>query len=84
MKRDIPVYEEYFAWRLVVDDGRCQGVIGWDLLHGGLKTIGAKTVDPRDRRRGPALRGHDERLRVHGRRDGDGSRAPASRSRTWR
>ena len=44
LKRDILVYEEYFAWRLVVGDGRCQGVIAWDLLDGGLKTIGAKTV----------------------------------------
>src|SRR5437667_2478542 len=44
MKRDIPTYEEYFAWQLVVDDGRCQGVVCWDLLDGGLKTIGAKTV----------------------------------------
>ena len=44
MKRDIPVYEEFFAWKLVVDDERCQGVIAWDLLNGGLKTIGAKTV----------------------------------------
>src|SRR5207302_1255795 len=44
MKRDIPTYEEYFAWQLVVDDDRCQGVIAWDLLNGGLKTIGAKTV----------------------------------------
>jgi succinate dehydrogenase / fumarate reductase flavoprotein subunit len=44
MKRDLLVYEEYFAWRLVVDDGRCQGVICWDLLNGGLKVIGAKTV----------------------------------------
>ncbi len=44
MKRDVRVYEEYFAWKLVVDDGRCQGIICWDLLHGGLKTIGAKTV----------------------------------------
>jgi succinate dehydrogenase / fumarate reductase flavoprotein subunit len=44
MKRDVPVYEEYFAWKLVVEDGRCQGVICWDLLNGGLKTIGAKTV----------------------------------------
>jgi succinate dehydrogenase / fumarate reductase flavoprotein subunit len=44
MRRDILVYEEYFAWKLVVDDGRCQGVICWDLLNGGLKTIGAKTV----------------------------------------
>ncbi|MBA2568250.1 MAG: FAD-binding protein [Actinobacteria bacterium] len=44
MKRDIFTYEEYFAWKLIVDDDRCQGVIGWDLLNGGLKTIGAKTV----------------------------------------
>jgi succinate dehydrogenase / fumarate reductase flavoprotein subunit len=44
MKRDIPAYEEFFAWKLVIDDGRCQGVIAWDLLNGGLKTIGAKTV----------------------------------------
>src|ERR687893_1909360 len=44
VKRDILTYEEYFAWRLVVDDDRCQGVICWDLLNGGLKTIGAKTV----------------------------------------
>src|SRR3954466_6719779 len=43
-KRDIKVYEEFFAWQLVVDDDRCQGVICWDLLNGGLKTIGAKTV----------------------------------------
>jgi succinate dehydrogenase / fumarate reductase flavoprotein subunit len=44
MRRDIPTYEEFFAWKLVVDDGRCQGVIAWDLVNGGLKAIGAKTV----------------------------------------
>jgi succinate dehydrogenase / fumarate reductase flavoprotein subunit len=44
MKRDVPTYEEFFAWKLVIDDDRCQGVIAWDLLNGGLKTIGAKTV----------------------------------------
>src|SRR4051794_18135667 len=44
MKRDILVYEEFFAWQLVIDEDRCQGVIAWDLLNGGLKTIGAKTV----------------------------------------
>jgi succinate dehydrogenase/fumarate reductase flavoprotein subunit len=44
MKRAIPTYEEYFAWRLVVGDGRCQGVICWDILGGGLEVIGAKTV----------------------------------------
>jgi succinate dehydrogenase / fumarate reductase flavoprotein subunit len=44
MKRDLLVYEEYFAWRLVLNDGRCQGVICWDLMDGGLKVLGAKTV----------------------------------------
>jgi succinate dehydrogenase flavoprotein subunit len=44
MKRDIRTYEEFFAWRLVESDGRCQGVICWDLLNGGLKVIGAKTI----------------------------------------
>ncbi len=44
MRRDVLVLEEYFAWKLVVEDGRCQGVLCWDLLNGGLKTIGAKTV----------------------------------------
>jgi succinate dehydrogenase / fumarate reductase flavoprotein subunit len=44
MRRDIPVYEEFFAWRLVIDDGRCQGVICWNLLDGGLHAIEAKTT----------------------------------------
>jgi succinate dehydrogenase / fumarate reductase flavoprotein subunit len=44
MKRQIPAYEEFFAWKLVMNDDRCQGVIAWDLLNGGLKSIGAKTV----------------------------------------
>jgi succinate dehydrogenase / fumarate reductase, flavoprotein subunit len=44
MKRDIRTYEEHFAWKLVVDEDRCQGVIAWDLIDGGLVSIGAKTV----------------------------------------
>jgi succinate dehydrogenase / fumarate reductase flavoprotein subunit len=44
VKRDIKVYEEFFAWQLVLNDDRCQGVICWDLLNGGLKTVGGKTV----------------------------------------
>ncbi len=39
VKRGITVYEEYFAWKLVEDGGRCRGVIAWDLLNGGLKTV---------------------------------------------
>jgi succinate dehydrogenase / fumarate reductase, flavoprotein subunit len=44
MKRDIRVYEEYFAWKLVVDNERCQGVIAWNILHGGVASIAAKTT----------------------------------------
>lgn len=38
------VYEEFFAWRLVVNDGRCVGVISWDLMNGGLRLITGKSV----------------------------------------
>ncbi len=44
VKRDIKVYEEFFAWKLVEHEDRCQGVICWDLLNGGLQTLGGKTV----------------------------------------
>ncbi len=44
MKREIPAYEELFAWRLVMNEDRCQGVIAWDLVNGGLKSIGAMAV----------------------------------------
>ena len=70
MKRDIFAYEELFTWKLVVDDDRCQGVIAWDLLNGGLKTIGAKTVILATGEAGRLLQGVDERVRVHRRRHG--------------
>jgi succinate dehydrogenase / fumarate reductase flavoprotein subunit len=38
------VYEEYFAWKLVEQDGRCVGVICWDLLQGGLKLVTGRSV----------------------------------------
>jgi succinate dehydrogenase / fumarate reductase flavoprotein subunit len=38
------VYEEYFAWRLVIEDGRCIGVICWDLVHGGLQLVTGKAI----------------------------------------
>jgi succinate dehydrogenase / fumarate reductase flavoprotein subunit len=44
VKRGIRVYEEFFAWKLVEDGGRCVGVIAWDLLHGGLVPISARTT----------------------------------------
>src|SRR5256714_12876452 len=44
MKRDILTYEEYFAWQLLVDDDRCQGVIAWDLLNGGVEKRRGQTL----------------------------------------
>src|SRR4051794_23690201 len=44
MAEGMTVYEEFFAWKLVEHEDRCQGVICWDLVDGGLKTFGAKTV----------------------------------------
>jgi succinate dehydrogenase / fumarate reductase flavoprotein subunit len=38
------VYEEYFAWRLVIEDGRCVGVVCWDLVHGGLKLVTGRSI----------------------------------------
>ena len=44
IKRGIRVYEEFFAWKLVEDGGRCVGVIAWNLLTGGLEAIPARTT----------------------------------------
>ncbi len=37
-------YEEYFAWRLVIEDGRCVGVVCWDLVQGGLKLVTGRSI----------------------------------------
>ena len=39
MDEGLVVLEEYFAFRLVEDDGHCTGVVCWDLLHGGVKVV---------------------------------------------
>ena len=63
MKREIPTYEEFFAWKLV-DERR--PLPGRDLR--GISLERRPEVDrredghPRHRRRGPAVRRHDERL----------------------
>src|SRR5690349_1559605 len=44
MAEGMVVYEEFFAFRLVVEDGRCTGVISWDLMNGGVKLITGKSV----------------------------------------
>lgn len=44
MKSGVKVYEEWHAVDLAVDDGRCTGVICWDLVHGGVKSVHAKAT----------------------------------------
>src|SRR6187551_2470727 len=45
MEEGLVVLEEYFAFRLVEKDGRCGGVVCWDLLHGGVKLVsGSATI----------------------------------------
>lgn len=44
LKRHIAVYEEWYVTSLIMEDGACRGVVAWDLIHGGLHTIGAKAV----------------------------------------
>jgi succinate dehydrogenase / fumarate reductase flavoprotein subunit len=44
LAREIPVYEEYFAWRLVIGEAGCEGVLAWDLARGGVKALAAKAV----------------------------------------
>src|SRR5665811_1934425 len=44
LARGIHVYEEYFAWRLVIGAAGCEGVLTWDLARGGVKALAAKAV----------------------------------------
>jgi succinate dehydrogenase/fumarate reductase flavoprotein subunit len=44
MDQGLEVMEEYFGFRLVVEDGRCTGVICWDLMNGGVKLVSGKAV----------------------------------------
>ncbi len=44
IKYDIKVYEEFFATKVVVDNGQCAGVIAWDTQRGGLHAIEANHV----------------------------------------
>jgi succinate dehydrogenase/fumarate reductase flavoprotein subunit len=45
MSEGLVVFEEYFAFRLLEEDGRCTGVVCWDLLNGGVKVVlGAATI----------------------------------------
>ena len=44
MDEGMQVYEELFAWQLVLNDGRCTGVICWDLVRGGLHLVTGRAV----------------------------------------
>jgi succinate dehydrogenase / fumarate reductase flavoprotein subunit len=44
LKRHVQVYEEWYVSALLVDDGRCSGVVAWDMIHGGMQAIYAKAV----------------------------------------
>ncbi len=45
MDEGLVVLEEYFAFRLVEEDGRCTGVVCWNLLGGGVEVVtGAATI----------------------------------------
>ncbi|MCU0306443.1 MAG: FAD-binding protein [Thermoleophilia bacterium] len=45
VKYDIPTYEEWFVTELVTDSsGNCTGVVAYDMIHGTIETIGAKSV----------------------------------------
>jgi succinate dehydrogenase / fumarate reductase flavoprotein subunit len=44
LKRHVPVYEEWYVTSLVIEQGRCCGVVAWDMIHGGLQAMQAKAV----------------------------------------
>ncbi len=44
LKRHVRVYEEWYVTALAAEDGRCSGVIAWDMIHGGMQAIQAKAV----------------------------------------
>ena len=44
LKRRCRVYEEWYVTALLVEEGRCCGVVAWDLVHGGLHAMRAKAV----------------------------------------
>jgi succinate dehydrogenase/fumarate reductase flavoprotein subunit len=44
VKHQVTVYEEFFATELVIDGGRCAGVLAWDIVRGGVQAVEAKHV----------------------------------------
>jgi succinate dehydrogenase / fumarate reductase flavoprotein subunit len=44
LKRRVRVYEEWYVSALIVEEGRCCGVVAWDIIHGGMHAMQAKAV----------------------------------------
>jgi succinate dehydrogenase / fumarate reductase, flavoprotein subunit len=44
IKHEVKVYEEFHCTQLVIDDGRCAGVLAWDIVRGGVQAIEANHV----------------------------------------
>ncbi len=44
VSKNVRMYREWYVTALVVDNGRCHGVIAFDLLNGRIVPMGAKTV----------------------------------------
>ncbi|GIT58565.1 MAG: hypothetical protein Ct9H300mP19_05130 [Dehalococcoidia bacterium] len=44
LKLGLNVYEEWFVTKLIIEDGRCRGVVAIDLKTGEIHTIKAKAV----------------------------------------
>jgi succinate dehydrogenase / fumarate reductase flavoprotein subunit len=44
VRLNIPIYEEWHAFSLVIDDGRCIGILGFNLFQGEIVPFHAKAV----------------------------------------
>ena len=66
------IYESWFALDLLVDGGRCRGVVALD-DEGARVEVRATQRAARHRRRGSAVRGHDQPRRGHRRRHRHGA-----------
>ena len=44
VKHDVKVYEEFYCTNIVVDHGKCAGVLAWDMVRGGVHAIEAGQV----------------------------------------
>jgi succinate dehydrogenase / fumarate reductase flavoprotein subunit len=44
LRKKVHFYSEYYVLSLIVEGGRCQGLVAWDVIHGGLHIFAAKAV----------------------------------------